>query len=294
MPLEALPELLRKARSGGYAVGYFESWNVESLYGVVEAAETARAPIIVGFNGEFLSRPGRAAAERLSWYGALGRAAAEGARVPCGLVFNECAQDDWTRAAVTAGFNLVMPADAAAPYADYLRRVAELSGYAHAHGVAVEAELGELPSGVAAESHRSEKTDPELARAFVAATGVDLLAVSVGNMHIRLRGQADLDLERLAAVRRVVDVPLVLHGGTGIADDSLRRAIALGVAKVNYGTGLKQRYLAAVRRALATGEANPHVLLGLGGPDDVMVAGRAAVREAVLERMAALGCAGKA
>ena len=295
MPLEPIPAMMRRAREGGYAIGYFESWNLESLYGVVEAAEQARAPVIIGFNGEFLSRPERKAAERLSWYGALGRAAAIDASVPCGFIFNECAEDEWTRAAVTAGFNLVMPADPAAAYDDYLERVRDLVDYARPHDVAVEAELGELPAGLPAFAHgEGEKTDPERARDFVRATGVDLIAVSVGNIHVSLSGRTALDLDHLKAIRRAVDIPLVLHGGTGIADDSLRQAIAIGVAKVNYGTALKQRYLAAVRRALATDEPNPHALLGMGGPEDVMIAGRCAVREAVLERLPALGSAGRA
>ncbi len=292
MPLESVPALMRRAREGGYAVGYFESWNLESLYGVIEAAEHAHSPIIIGFNGEFLSRAERTAAERLSWYGALGRAAAIGASVPCGFIFNECAQDDWTRAAVTAGFNLIMPADPAASSNDYARRVRDLVDYARPRDVAVEAELGELPTGLPAFAHgHGTKTDPDSARDFVLATGVDLLAVSVGNEHVILSGRMALDIDRLIAIRRAVDVPLVLHGGTGIADGSLHQAIAIGVAKVNYGTILKQRYLAAVRRALAIDEPNPHALLGMGGPEDVMIAGRAAVREAVLERLPALGSA---
>ena len=145
MPLESVPALMQRAREGGYAVGYFESWNLESLYGVLEAAERARAPIIIGFNGEFLSRAERTAAERLSWYGALGRVAALEASIPCGFIFNECSRDDWTRAAVTAGFNLVMPADPAASADDYARRVRALVDYARPRDVAVEAELGELP-----------------------------------------------------------------------------------------------------------------------------------------------------
>ena len=295
MPLTPVPEMARRAREGGYAIGYFESWNFESLYGVVEAAEESRSPIIIGFNGEFLSRAERIAPERLSWYGALGREAAIGANVPCGFIFNECADDDWTRAAVTAGFNLVMPADAAAPHDAYVRRVREIVDYAHPRGVAVEAEVGELPSGIPGFSHgKAGKTDPEMARAFVQTTGVDLLAVSVGNVHVLLSGRRELDLDHLKALRRAVDIPFVLHGGTGIADESLREAIGMGVAKVNYGTVLKQAYLATVRTALAADEPNPHALLGMGGPEDVMVAGRKAVREAVLERLPALGCAGRA
>ena len=95
MLLKSVPALMQRAREGGYAVGYFESWNLKSLYGVLEAAERARAPIIIGFNGEFLSRAERTAAERLSWYGALGRVAALEASIPCGFIFNECSRDDW-------------------------------------------------------------------------------------------------------------------------------------------------------------------------------------------------------
>ena len=188
-----------------------------------------------------------------------------------------------------------MPADAAASPNDYARRVQALVDYARPLGVAIEAEIGELPAGVPGFAHGpGEKTDPEAARSFVRATGVDLLAVSVGNVHVSLSARAELDLDRLEAIRRAVDRPLVLHGGTGIADDSLREAVAIGVAKVNYGTILKQRYLVAVRDALAADEPNPHALLGMGGPEDVMIAGRCAVREAVLERLPALGCAGRA
>jgi fructose/tagatose bisphosphate aldolase len=103
-----------------------------------------------------------------------------------------------------------------------------------------------------------------------------------------------LDLDRLADIRRRVSIPLVLHGGTGIAGDALPKAISLGVAKVNYGTYLKQRYLKAVRAALDCDEPNPHKLLGYGGPEDVMVAGCLAVRAAVLERIRLLGCCGMA
>lgn len=279
------------ARRGRYAVGYFESWNLESLQGVIDAAEKVRAPVIVGFNGDFMSGAGRRARERLSWYGALGAAAAESAAVPCGFIFNECPDDAWVRAAATAGFNLVMPADPAAPYGEYERRVAAIVRYAHRRGAAVEAEIGTLPCAASGgRASGGEPTDPDLAARFVAATGVDLLGVSVGNVHIRLRGRSGLDLDQLGRVSRRVRIPLVLHGGTGIDTRSLRGAIRLGVSKVNYGTYLKQRYLAAVRKALGGAVANPHELLGMGGAPDVLVAGRLAVRDAVLERIETLGC----
>jgi fructose/tagatose bisphosphate aldolase len=295
MPLESVGVLMQRASATHYALGYFESWNLESLQGVIDAAEETRSPIILGFNGDFLSRPDRLARERLAWYGALGVAAARSASVPCGLIFNECPADNWVRQAVTCGFNLVMPADPGAEFEHYKERVACLTRYAHGHGVAVEAEVGELPSGVSGHgSGPGSPTDPGVAEEFVRATGVDLLAVSVGNVHIKLDGSQGLDLGRLEEIRRRVAVPLVLHGGSGISAGALRAAIARGVAKVNYGTYLKQHYLRAVRAALGEGCDDPHRLLGMGGPGDVLVAGRLAVRDAVLERIELLGCCGRA
>lgn len=295
MPLESIPRLLAGCRAGGYAVGYFESWNLESLQGVLDAAEQTRSPVIVGFSGEFLSGRERLAPERLALYGALGRAAAEASSVPCGFIFNECPDDSWVLAAIESGFNLVMPADPTRSYEDYVRRVQRIVAHARARQVAVEAELGELPCGVAGhEGHTGQLTDPEVAQRFVSETGVDLLAVSVGNVHVQMTGETDLDLERLAAIHARVPVPLVLHGGTGIAPRSLQAAIRLGVAKVNYGTCLKQAYLKAVRAAISQESGDPHVLLGRGGPRDVLVEGRLAVRDAVLQRIGLLGCCGRA
>jgi len=295
MPLESIPRLLAGCLAGGYAVGYFESWNFESLQGVLDAAEQTRSPVIVGFNGEFLSRGDRLAAERLALYGALGKAAAESSTAPCGFIFNECPDDAWVLAAAEAGFNLVMPADPSCSPNGYARRVKRIVAHVHARQVAVEAELGELPCGAAGPGKPAgQLTDPDAAQRFVSETGVDLLAVSVGNIHILVSGETDLDLERLAAIHARVPVPLVLHGGTGIAAGSLREAIRLGVAKVNYGKYLKQAYLKAVRAALSLDSGDPHELLGRGGPQDVLVAGRLAVRDAVLERIGLLGCCGRA
>jgi fructose/tagatose bisphosphate aldolase len=319
MPLKPASELLADARRHGYAVGYFESWDLASLEGVIDAAEQSRAPVIVGFNGEFLSRPDRAAPARLEWYAALGLAAAESAKVPCALMFNECPADAWLERATRLGFNLVMLADGDADHTDITRRTADLVQLAHARDVAVEAELGLLPCGVKRHATIGDcpdfrggdcpdfrvnengtvplgsLTDPDQAATFVQQTGIDLLAVSSGNVHILLNGRRDLDLTHLAAIRRKVDVPLALHGGSGIAAGSLAGAIALGVAKVNFGTYLKQRCLAALCQALAeaNGDANPHDLLGGGGNADLMVVVRRAVRDAVLERIGMLGSCGK-
>lgn len=295
MPLEDVRVMAERAQRGGYAIGYFEAWNLESLQGVLDAAEETSSPIIVGFNGDFLSDLGRLAVERLAIYAAMGRAAAETTQVPCALIFNECPHDDWVLQAIVAGFNLVMPVTPGIDFDESTRRVAKLATIAHEYGAAIEGEIGELPCGSSgtAVTHGTT-TDPALAARFVEKTNVDLLAVSVGNVHIRIDGEGDLDLELLEKIHQTVAVPLVLHGGTGITRQSLQTAIDLGVVKVNYGTYVKKRYLAAVRGALSNDRSNPHEMLGLGGQHDIMVAGRMAVRDAVLDRLDWLKCCGKA
>lgn len=281
---------MQRAQRDHYAVGYFESWNLESLQGVIDAAEETRSPVIIGFNGEFLSDRDGATEDDLTLYAQMGCTAADRAKVPCGLIFNECPKDSWVERAITVGFNLVMPADPEATLESYTHRVKRLAQLAHSKGVAVEAEIDELPCG----GEQGAMSDPAVAAKFVADTDVDLLAVSVGNEHIKLEGRAPLDLDRLGILSRSIKIPLVLHGGTGIEDASLRSAIQLGVCKVNYGTYIKQRYLKAIRLALSRDERSPHLLLGNGSETDTMVIGRRVVKEAVLDRIGLLGCCGKA
>jgi fructose/tagatose bisphosphate aldolase len=287
VPLAPIAQLMQAATAGNYALGYFESWNLESLQGSIDAAERTRSPTIIGFSGEFLSQRADATPEDLTHYAALGRAAAEKATVPCGFILNECSRDAWVERAITLGFNLVMPADPNASAEDYRHRVTRLTQLAHARNVAVEADFE-------GEEQQAADTYAKDAAHFVKSTGVDLLAISVGNEEIKLKGRAPLDLARVAAVHEHVPLPLVLHGGTGIEDASLKEAIRLGVRKVNYGTYVKQHYLKVLRAALSISEPNPHALLGDGSHTDIMVIGRKVVCEAVLERIDLLGCSGKA
>src|SRR5262249_11236615 len=155
-----------------------------------------------------LSHQRRLLHERLAIYAAMGRAAAAAALVPCALIFNECPDHEWVRRAIMAGFNLVLPT-AAADDGGFVARLQEITALAHGHGVSVEAELGELPcgSGGAIDGERASLTDPERAARLVQDTGVDLLAVSVGNVHVRVEGEAGLDLDLLARIRCRVAVP---------------------------------------------------------------------------------------
>ena len=169
---------------------------------------------------------------------------------------------------------------------------------AHARGAAVEGELGNLPDGAhgVIDDSAASLTDPEQAAAFVEETGVDCLAVSVGNVHLLTRARATIDLERLRAVHERVSVPLVIHGGSSFPPEAIAPAIAAGVAKFNVGTVLRSAYLRGLTEALAQlpDEPDLHAAVGSHGPADVLEAGKAALRETVRDLIRQYGGSGRA
>jgi len=294
MPLVSMNELLAGARAGGYAVCYCESWNLESLQAVLEAAEELHSPVVAGFNGGFLMHPRRPRPERLVDYGCLA-AAVRASAAPVAFLLNETDDLAQIQEGMGAGFNSVMVENDRLGAKEYRQRVKEVVRLAHAHDVSVEAQIGHLPNGWDLGNGGGEVTDPRQARAFVEETGVDALGVSIGNVHILTRGKAKIHLDSLREIHDTVDIPLVVHGGTGFPAEQAGEVIALGVAKFNFGTNLKQAYLAAVRQALSAyaEPMNPHLFLGMGGEKDIMAAGRDAVKQKAKELILAYGYAGQ-
>jgi len=293
MPLVPMSKILADAKLGGYAVCYCESWSLESFQAVVEAAEEERSPIIAGFNGGFLMHSGRKRAENLTFYANLGLSLSK-ACVPAALLLNESANLAQIEEAIDLGFNAVMVENEGFEANDYRRLVRQVVAKAHQSGVTVEAQVGHLAD--ASSNGSAQPTTPESARAFVEETQIDALGVAVGNVHILTEGNIPLDLQALAGIGRTVSVPLVLHGGTGIPLEDAGRSVRLGVAKVNFGTGLKQAYLAALREKLGKYREpmSPHPFVGMGGENDILVAGREAVKLKCQKLMRAYGSAGKA
>lgn len=299
MPIVEFPALMRAAERGGYAVGYFESWGLESLLAVADAAEKLRSPVILGFSGIYLPHPERRMRDPLSVYVAMGLAVGQSLSVPCCLLFNESPDRAWVDAAIDLGFQLVMHTRDDWSAVERHHQVREVVQRAHARGVAVEGEIAPL-EGLGGElSHAPADcrlTDPDAAAEFVAQTGVDALAVNVGQVHLHGRESVRLDLKRLKAIRAVVNVPLVLHGASSVDRDDLRAAIGLGVRKINVGSALKQAYLGALADACTArrNATNPYEIIGSGLEADVLVAGRLAMQELVEELMHCFGSAGKA
>jgi len=297
MPLVSMKSMLKNAERNGYAVGYFESWNLESLLAVKDAAEESRSPVIIGFNGGFLENRERSVPENIVHYGALGKAVAEQSSVPMSLILNEGEDVPRLLEGAGAGFNAISFEAGDRSFEESIRINRELAGAAHELNVEVEAEVGHLPDGRnRGGSGGGTLTDPARAAHFVERTVVDALAVSVGNVHVLENKTAGLDLQLLREIRKRVEVPLVLHGGTSIDPGDLREAIAMGVTKINIGTVLRRRFINAVKKYLKDHDVDridPGEVTSMGGRLDMLNLARIAVKEEVSRLMDLFGCSGK-
>ena len=298
MPLVPFHQLMAAAESGNYAVGYFESWNLESLLAAADAAEEARSPVILGFSGISLTHPNRIVHDPLSVYAAMGLDVCRRLSVPACLLFNESPSLDSVLDSIKRGFNLVMYSDEALDLASRKDRILRVCRNAHCVGAAVEAEMAALQglSGQIIERPADiPLTDPQEARRFVAETGIDALAVNIGQVHLHGREKVRLDLELLARLKDVLDVPLVLHGATSVNADSLAAAVRRGIRKINVGSILKQVYFAEMHAAClrVAPDANPYEIIGSGMKHDVLVAGRRALQSAIVDLMRLFGSANR-
>lgn len=295
MPVATMPDLLAAARAGGYGVGYFESWDLASLEAVIDAAEAERSPVIIGFGGMMVDAAWLEA-RGVAMLGPAARAAAAAASIPAAVMFNEAQTLAQAHIALDAGYNCILLSTDSLSEPEALRVTAALTARAHAAGVAVEAELGHLPDAAAGAEDGGEMTDPDAAADFVAETGVDCLAVSIGNVHIKTDGWAAIDRGRLEALHAAVGVPFAVHGGTSFPPDQVPHAVGHGVAKFNVGTILKRVYLDALRDSVAALDprVDVHEALGSRKPGDHTAAARRALTAKVRELMRIYGSSGRA
>jgi ketose-bisphosphate aldolase len=300
MPVVPFHELMMHAEKGQYAVGYFETWNLESLLAVSDAAEAMRSPVILGVSGIYLPHRDRVVRESLSLHATIGAEVCRQLSVPACHLFNESSHLDWVLEAIELGFGLVMFTDDRLSFDDLAKCVSQVVQKAHQRHVAVEGELAAVP-GVGGELSalpgHSRLTDPDKARSFVERTGVDALAVNVGQAHLHGRREVQLNLSRLADLQTSIPVPLVLHGGSSVSRSDMQEAIRLGIRKVNVGSVLKRSFFEAVRRACAKvvgDQYNPYEIVGSGLDNDLLAVGRLALQETVEDLMRLFGSAGKA
>ena len=240
MPIANMRDLIREARSDGRAVGAFSVSSIDMIAGVVQAAEELRTPVIL-----------QVAQVRLPYsplplIGAAMRAAAESAGVPVAVHLDHGMTFDCIRQALDCGFTSVMFDGSQLPLEENIARTREVMAMARPYGAAVEAEIGSVGKTESGADTPAVCADPAEGIRFARETGVDALAVAIGNAHGVYIGAPDLRFGVLEEMRRGCDTPFVLHGGTGISDDDFRRAIALGMGKINIATAT---FLAAFRAA---------------------------------------------
>ena len=292
MSIVSMSELLAQALRGGYALGYFEAWDQYSLEAVLEAAEETKSPAILGFGGAVANQAwlDRWGVEEMA---TLARCLGERATIPIAILFNEARTFAQVLRGLRAGCNAVMLDTSHLPYQENLALTRQVTEVAHALGATVEAELGHLADASTPGSEEATYTDPEAAARFVEQTGVDALAVSVGNVHVLAEGVASVNLELLERIHQVVPVPLVIHGGTGFPASAVRPAIERGVAKFNIGTRLKQAMLAGIQEALAGLPERPNVHLVIGSREegDVLLCGKTRMKGEILKLIALYGSA---
>ncbi|WP_103349831.1 class II fructose-bisphosphate aldolase [Amycolatopsis sp. CA-128772] len=264
MPLVTTEGIVAEAASAQRGCGAFNAIQLEHITAIVEGAALAGAPVIVQLSQNAVRYHGT-----LAPIGAAALAVARTAEARVAVHLDHAESRDLVREAVGLGFSSVMFDASELDYADNVRATREVAAFCHDHGVWVEAELGEVggKNGVHAPGAH---TDPDEAAEFVAATGVDALAVAVGSSHAMLTRDAALDFQLIARLRERVPVPLVLHGSSGVSDEGLTEAVRAGMTKVNIATQLNKVFTAA---AAADWHAHP----GRVDPRKYLGAGRDAV-----------------
>ncbi|MFB4298803.1 class II fructose-bisphosphate aldolase [Actinomadura sp. NTSP31] len=244
MPLVRTAELVRP----GHGVAAFNVITLEHAEAIAAAAEETGRPVICQISQNAVRFHGG----RLGPIAAATRAVAVGSAARVALHLDHVTDEDLMREAADHGFGSVMYDGSEHDYDENVSRTAAAAAWAHGHGLWLEAELGEVGGKDGAHAP-GVRTDPGEAAAFVAATGVDALAVAVGSSHAMTERTAALDHGLIARLRDAVPVPLVLHGSSGVPDDELRRAVGQGMTKINIGTALNIAFTGAVRANLDRG-----------------------------------------
>jgi fructose-bisphosphate aldolase class II len=284
VPLTTTGELITRAAAARSAVASFNVITLEHVEAVITGAESAPAPVVlqvsenaVRFRGGQLLPLARAAV-----------AAAERAAVPVALHLDHVQSETLLHQAAEAGFSSVMYDAARLPYAENLAATRAAVDWAHAQGLWIEAELGQIGGKNGRpplDAHTpGARTDPDEARAFVADSGVDALAVAIGSTHAMTTRTATLDHALLKRLSSTLDVPLVLHGSSGVPDGELTAAVAGGIAKVNIGTALNIALTRAIRDFLAD---RPEAV----DPRGYLTVAREAMTQAVARTLRTLGAA---
>ncbi|MGG7076415.1 tagatose bisphosphate family class II aldolase [Clostridium sardiniense] len=272
-------EMLKKAQREGYAVPAFNIHNLETLQVVIETAVELRSPVILAGTPSTISYAGG------EYIVSMAEVAAKKYDIPIAIHLDHFEDVDAIKHYVDIGFKSTMIDASHETYENNIKIVKEVVDYAHKFDATVEAELGRLggqEDDLVVDEKDAMYTNPDQAKDFVEKTGIDSLAVAIGTAHGLYKGTAKLDFERLKEIREKVDVPLVLHGASDVPDELVKKAISLGICKVNVATDLKIPFSNAVKKYFID---NPEA----NDPRKYMTPGKEAMKAIVAHKIMVCG-----
>lgn len=281
MTLQADPkQLIEHARRNGYAVGAYNMHNEETTEALVWAAERAQSPIFLQVGRAIIPHIGVRRAFEMT------KRVAERSNAQYVIHLDHGSWDEVLEA-IRLGFTSVMYDGAHLPFEENIATTRKVVEIAHAYGIPVEAELGKIPDAGESVNWEDYYTDVEEARRFVAETGIDYLAISVGIVHGVIPGipQAPISIQRIREIKAATGIPLVLHGASGLTDQEIQDAKAAGIHKFNADTDLRHAFRAGLEAVFAKGDRQL---------EEAMAEGRSRMIDATILKMRQYGCAGAA
>jgi fructose-bisphosphate aldolase, class II len=277
-------ELLEHAQENKYAVGAFNVNNMEIVQAIIEAAEETQSPVILQASQGGLKYAG------VEYIAGLGKIAAQNASVPVAIHLDHGTDFDQIMQCIRHGFTSVMIDASKYPLEENIAMTKKVIEVAHAVGVSVEAELGKIggtEDDITVSDRDATFTDPEEAKRFVEETGVDSLAIAIGTAHGPYKGEPKLDFDRLETIRKTIDTCIVLHGSSGVPEEALRKAVSMGVSKINIDTDVRMAFAKGVKDLLDSkpNEYDPRKILGPAKEE---------MKKSIKEKMEIFGSTGKA
>ena len=282
MPLTNSISMIRMAQANKIAIPSFNVHNMETIQAVAEAAAEERSPVIIQ------TTPGTLKHAGVPYIAANVKIAAELYQIPIALHVDHCSSFVTIIECIRHGYSSVMIDGSKLPYAENVQLVKKVVEVAHSVGVTVEGELGKIggtEDDLSINEREATFTVPEEALDFAEATGIDILAIAIGTAHGEYKGEPKLDFERLSAIHKLISIPLVLHGASGVPDEAVREAIRRGICKINIATELKVPMARAIQKCFSE---NPHE----NDPRNYMGAAKKAVKEVVREKIRLCGSNG--
>lgn len=284
MPLVSSTPLLQLARANGFCIGAFNVHTLEMLQAVVEAADETQSPLIIQSTVGTVKHLGA------DYLAAAAEVASRKTKVPIALHLDHCTDFPLIVQCIRAGYTSVMIDASHSPFDENVAQTKKVVEVASAAGVNVEAELGKV-GGVEDEivvaEHDALMADPAECERFVELTGVHTLAPAIGTAHGIYKGEPKIDFERIRRIAERVSVPLVLHGGSGIPEEQVKKCVALGMAKMNVATELRIAFSNAIKEVF---DRNPDE----NDPRKYMVPAKQALKQMAIEKMMLCGSVGKA